>query len=49
MNSLAFSLINFEVMAYKAHLKHEAELTYQNVSSLEKAKMEIEAMLGGAK
>ena len=47
MKCFAFNLIAYEALAYKAHLKHEAELTHNNVSSLEKAKMEIEAMFQG--
>lgn len=47
MKCFAFSLIAYEALAYKAHLKHEAELASSNVTSLEKAKMEIEAMFQG--
>lgn len=47
MKCFAFSLIAIEALAYKAHLKHEAKLISKNITSLEKAKMEIEALLGG--
>lgn len=47
MKCFAFSLITYEALAYKSRLKCEAELTCKNVTSLEKAKMEIEAMFQG--
>lgn len=49
MNCFAFQLIQNEVLAFKAMLQHEESLTHKNVSSLASAKMEIEAMLKGAK
>lgn len=49
MSCFAYALIAREANIFKAHLKHEKELTSRNIDSLKKAKMEIEAMFGSVK